>query len=167
MKLIDYKILESGHIELREVMEDGGFHRSVIAPNQPLTKYNEIIEADENWSKFRTQANADVYEQALIADEPTEEERLEQWRQSASLSRRQFKVGEALYEVNGTPLEQLIKTLLAGLPEPQKTIATKEYESAGSFDRLNPFVLQFSTALGMSEEELDDFFQFCIDEAWK
>jgi hypothetical protein len=160
-----HRILESGHIELREETENG-FHRSVIAPNQPLTKYNDIIEADENW-KYRTPENAEAYEASLVADQPSEEEVLEQWRQSASLSRRKFKIGEAVYKVNGTPLVQLIEALLSGLPEPQKTIASISYNESNSFDRLDAFVVQFGEALEMSEGEVDDFFQFCIDEAWK
>ena len=90
-----------------------------------------------------------------------------EWRESTSLSRRKFKIGEAIYKVNGTPLTQLIEALLAGLPEPQKTIASISYNESNSFDRLDAFVVQFGQALEMSEEEVDDFFQFCIDEAWQ
>ena len=64
-----HRILESGHVELREQKEDGVFHRSVIAPNQPLDKYKDIIEADENFKKYRTQENADAYEQKLTESE--------------------------------------------------------------------------------------------------
>ena len=96
-----------------------------------------------------------------------ETELLEQWRKSASLSRRRFKIGEALYQVNGTPLVELIASLLARLPEPQKTIATIAYNESGSFDRLDPFILQFSQALEMSEEEVDEFFRYCIEEEWR
>lgn len=88
------------------------------------------------------------------------------WRKSASISRRRFKIGEALYQVNGTPLVELIEALLAGMPEPTKTVATIAYNESGRFDRLDQFVVDFSQALGMSEEETDEFFQFCIDEAW-
>ena len=88
------------------------------------------------------------------------------WRSTASLSRRRFKIGEALYTHNGTPLVELIEALLAGLPEPQKTVATISYEHTGNFDRLDQFVVDFSQALGMSEEQVDDFFQFCLEEAW-
>jgi hypothetical protein len=161
-----HRIKPTGHIELREVKEDGTFHRSVIAPNEPLEKYNDIIEADKNW-KYRTPENAEAYEASLVADQPSEEEVLEQWRKSASLSRRKFKIGEAVYKVNGTPLVELIEALLAGLPEPQKTVASISYNESNSFDRLDAFVVQFGQALEMSEEEVDDFFQFCIDEAWQ
>jgi hypothetical protein len=92
---------------------------------------------------------------------------IEEWRQTASLSRRRFKIGEALYEVNGTPLVELIEALLAGLPEPHKTVASIAYAESGQFDRLDPFVLQFSQALGMSDEDTDAFFQYCLDETWQ
>jgi hypothetical protein len=100
-------------------------------------------------------------------DFPNEELATMWWRKSASLSRRRFKIGEALYEVNGTPLVEQIEALLVGLPEPQKTVASISYNESNSFDRLDAFVVQFGEALGMSEEEVDDFFQFCIDEAWQ
>lgn len=65
MKYSTHNIKPSGYIELREEKEDGTFHRSVIAPNQELTKYNDIIEADENFGKYRTKENADAYEKKL------------------------------------------------------------------------------------------------------
>lgn len=71
MKYSTHKILSSGHIELREEKKDKTFHRSVIAPNQALDKYNDIIEADERFKKYRTQENADAYEQRLTeSDDP-------------------------------------------------------------------------------------------------
>ena len=65
MKYSTHKIKTTGHIELREEKEGGTFHRSVIAPNQELTKYNDIIEADPDFEKYRTQENADAYEHKL------------------------------------------------------------------------------------------------------
>jgi len=65
MKYSTHRILLTGHIELREVKEGGTFHRSVIAPNQPLEKHNDIIESDPDFEKYRTQENADAYEQRL------------------------------------------------------------------------------------------------------
>ena len=88
------------------------------------------------------------------------------WRKSASLSRRRFKIGEALYTHNGSPLVELIEALLEGLPEPQKTVATIAYNESGRFDRLDQFVVDFSHALGMSEEETDEFFRYCHNEEW-
>ena len=65
MKYSTHRILPTGHIELREEKEDGLFHRCVITPNQDLTKYNEIIESDSDFEKYRTQENSDAYEQRL------------------------------------------------------------------------------------------------------
>ena len=65
MEYSTHRILKSGHIELREEKEDGTFHRSVVAPNQNLDKYNDIIEADPDFDKYRTQENADAYEQKI------------------------------------------------------------------------------------------------------
>ena len=61
----EHNIKPTGHIELREEKEDGTYHRSVIAPNQELTKYIEIIESDPEFEKYRTKENADAYEQRL------------------------------------------------------------------------------------------------------
>jgi len=69
MKYSTHRILSTGQIELREEKEDGTFHRSVIAPNQELTKYKDIIEADPDFEKYRTQENADAYEQRLSESE--------------------------------------------------------------------------------------------------
>jgi len=65
MKYSTHTIKPTGHIELREEKDDGTFHRSVIAPNQKLIKHNEIIEDDPDFEKYRTQENADAYEQRL------------------------------------------------------------------------------------------------------
>ena len=65
MKYSTHNIKPTGHIELREKKEDGTLHRSVIAPNQKLTKYNNIIESDSDFEKYRTKENADAYEKSL------------------------------------------------------------------------------------------------------
>ena len=69
MEYSTHRILPTGQIELREENEDGTFHRSVIAPNQTLDKYNDIIESDPNFGKYRTQENADAYEKKLNESE--------------------------------------------------------------------------------------------------
>ena len=65
MEYSTHRILPTGQIELREENQDGTFHRSVIAPNQELTKYNDIIKSDPDFEKYRTKENADAYEQKL------------------------------------------------------------------------------------------------------
>ena len=147
--------------------------------NDDLIRMSEAIQRLRPNAKFRLTKNGLEWKDTE-QEEPTQAEidteilhlesddyNVEQWRQSASLSRRKFKIGEAVYKVNGTPLVQLIEALLAGLLEPQKTVASISYNESNSFDRLDAFVVQFGEALEMSEEEVDEFFQFCIDEAWQ
>jgi hypothetical protein len=113
------------------------------------------------WVKDHPKPTMEEIKQGMLDKELTD------WRQSTSLSRRKFKIGEAVYKVNGNSLVEQIEALLAELPEPQKTVASISYNESNSFDRLDAFVVQFGEALEMSEEEVDEFFQFCIDEAWK
>ena len=165
--MIDIDIQESGHIIIDDFSKSEIPHRTYVRPNQPIpVEYQVEIEADPDFAKYRTQENADAYEAQLLADQPSEAEQLEAWRSTASLSRRRFKIGEALYQVNGTPLVELIEALLAGLPEPQKTVATIAYNESGRFDRLDQFVVDFGSALGMTDEQVDDFFRYCLEEAW-
>ena len=77
-----HRITKLGHIELREI-KDGVYHRSVIAPNQELTKYNDIIESDPDFEKYRTQENADAYEALLESEKPSKEELKEQKKRQA------------------------------------------------------------------------------------
>lgn len=159
---MEYKITTGGHIQI--IDSDQAIW---IAPNQDVPeKYKSQIESDPLYSEYRTQENIDAYEQVIAQINPREEEQLEAWRRSASLSRRRFKIGEATYKHNGTPLVELIEALLAGLPEPDKTIAGIAYRETAQFDRLDPFIVQFSQALGMTDEEVDGFFQYCLDEGW-
>jgi hypothetical protein len=149
MKYSKHRILESGHIELREVMEDGTFHRSVIAPNQPLEKYNDIIEADSDYAKYRTQATADAYEAQLIADEPTEEERLEQWRQSANVELWKLK---AILDSQG--LLDSVELAVQGFPKAVQLA----WEYSPDVQRLSPAVIGLAETLELNETELDEIF---------
>ena len=92
-----HKIKKTGHIELREVDDEGVYHRSVIAPNQTLEKYNDIIESDPDFAKYRTKENAEAYEARLRELEPSKEELKEQKKAEAEKKARQ------------KDLEQLIK----------------------------------------------------------
>ena len=96
MEYSTHRITKTGHIELREEIE-GKFHRSVIAPNQELTKHNDIIESDPDFEKYRTQENADAYEERLEAEKPSKEEIKEQKKRQAEQKARE------------KALEQLIK----------------------------------------------------------
>ena len=69
MKYSKHKILPDGHIEVRQKKEDGTFHRHVIAPNQIIENepndVRQVILSDPNYETYRTQENADAYEQRL------------------------------------------------------------------------------------------------------
>ena len=83
MEYSTHRITRTGHIELREI-KDGVYHRSVIAPNQQIPEeYKEQIEADENFSKYRTKENAEAYEAQLRELEPSKEEIKEQKKRQA------------------------------------------------------------------------------------
>ena len=71
MEYIKHEIEPTGRIFIIET----GNHRTPIEPNQPVPKkYNEQIEADPDFAKYRTQENADAYEQSLIPEPPTKEQ---------------------------------------------------------------------------------------------
>jgi len=143
-----HRILESGHIALREETENG-FHRRVIAPNEPLKKYNEVIEADPNF-KYRTVENAEAYEAMLQADQLTEEEQLQQWRQTAKVDLYKLKIildnmGD-LDAVEGIIAQQPKGVQLA-------------WENANTVRRNSPTVAGLAQAMEYSDETLDTIFK--------
>jgi len=160
-----HRILKSGHIELREerseeemlemVSELGGekedyrFHRTLVSPNQPLEKYNDIIEADENW-KYRTPENAEAYEASLVADQPSEEEVLEQWRKS-------FKVD--LYKLKIVLDNMGDLTTIEGIISQQPKGVQLAWENANTVLRNSPTVAGLAQAMSYSEEQLDQIFK--------
>lgn len=48
-----------------------------------------------------------------------------------------------------------VEGLIAGLPEPQRTMAGIEWEFSISYERNHPLVIQLGTALGMTSQDLD------------
>ena len=109
MKYSTHRITKSGHIELREETEKG-FHRSVIAPNQELTKYNDIIEADPDFEKYRTQENAEAYEALLEAEKPTKEEIKEQKKRQAEQKAREKALDQLIKkEMKDSGIEAKLK----------------------------------------------------------
>jgi hypothetical protein len=149
MKYSTHRITQTGHIELREVMEGGTFHRSVIAPNQPLEKYNEIIEADENW-KYRTPENAEAYEASLVADQPTEEEKLDQWRSTFKTDLYKLKI----VLDNMGDLED-VESIISQQPKGVQLA----WENANSIRRNSPTVAGLAQVMGYSDETLDTIFK--------
>jgi hypothetical protein len=64
-----HKILKDGHIEVRQTKDDGTYHRHVIAPNESIDSEPEDVKqailADPNYEMYRTEENAEAYEQRL------------------------------------------------------------------------------------------------------
>jgi hypothetical protein len=166
MKYISHKILQAGHIRIREMINNR-IHGSVIAPNQPLEKYNDIIEADPDYEKYRTPENANAYEAMQQADAPTAAEKLEQWRISASLTRRKFMIGIKFYPWGKGTLEDAINTLREGLEEPMKTIIGLSLDESTHFDRMDADLIAMATAIGMSAEQVDEFYEWAENEGWR
>jgi len=143
-----HRILKSGHIELREEIE-GKFHRSVIAPNEPLKKYNEIIEADPNW-KYRTVENAEAYEAMLQANQPSEAEKLTQWRQTAKVDLYKLKI---ILDTMGD-----LETVEGIISEQPKEVQLA-WENANTVRRNSPTVAGLAQAMEYSDETLDTIFK--------
>jgi hypothetical protein len=150
MNYSTHRITQTGHIELREVMEGGGFHRSVIAPNQPLEKYNDIIEADSDYAKYRTPENAEAYEASLVADQPSEEELLEQWRSTFKTDLYKLKI---VLDTMGD-LED-VESIIAQQPKGVQLA----WENANSIRRNSPTVAGLAQAMEYSDETLDTIFK--------
>lgn len=145
-----YRILQSGHIELREETETG-FHRRVIAPNEPIpTEYQAEIEADESFELYRTQENADAYEQSIIDSQPTEAERLEQWRLTFSVELYKLKITLE----NKGDLEA-IESIIASQPK-QVQIA---WENTPTVRRNSPTVASLAITMNYTDEVLDQLFK--------
>lgn len=53
------------------------------------------------------------------------------------------------------PAEQVI----AGLPEPQKTVVTSAWQNNSDFDRESQTIITLAAALGLTSEQLDDMFR--------
>lgn len=82
------------------------------------------------------------------------------------ISRKQFFIGISIYQHNEQTLETLINQVVDSLPEPNKTIVQKTLEHSVVFKRYDEQLVQLASAIGMSEQEVDDFFQYCKNENW-
>lgn len=92
-----HRIKKDGHIEIKEEINEKPVW-TIVKPNQPIEKYNEQIESDPDFEKYRTQENADAYEASLKELEPTAEE-LEQQEERRQL---QEKRKQAKQELKGS-----------------------------------------------------------------
>ena len=148
MNYIRHEIEPSGRIFIIET----GNHRTPIEPNQPLTKYNEQIESDPDFTKYRTQENADAYEAQLIAEQPSEAEQLEQWRNS-------FKVPTYKLEIE---LEErgLMATVQTIIDQSPKSVRIG-WQKSPTVRRISQTVLGLAShpEIALSAEQLDDIFK--------
>lgn len=174
MEYLDHRILENGFVEVREINAEGVFHRFAIAPNQTIEKYNQQIESDPDFDKYRTQENADAYEQKLADLQPTQEEIVENKRKQMSLEAGDFKVAinllsfengtvQEIFDEQGndtglTPLSNLIDNEISNLPPKQKIKFTHLLRNRTEFKRLNKDILLIAKMLEMSDEDIDEFF---------
>ena len=88
MRYLDHKIKKTEHIAIRE-MGEKGLHRTLVRPNKPVEKHNEIIEADPDFEKYRTQENAEAYEARLKAEKHSKAELKEQKKRQAEQKARE------------------------------------------------------------------------------
>lgn len=91
----------------------------------------------------------------------------DRWRKSASLSRRRFKIGISLYEIDGESLKTKIEGALESLTEPHKTIAKVSYEDGTEFDRTDDMTVLLAQEIGLTDQQVDDFFEWAMNEEWK
>lgn len=118
-----------------------------------------------------------IYENLWVKgyDKPTMQEieqgvknlSIESKRNSLKLSRRKFKIGISLYEIEGETLKNKIESALESLTEPNKTIAKVSYEDGTEFHRTDEMVVLLANAIGLTEEQVDDFFEWAMNEEWR
>jgi hypothetical protein len=80
--------------------------------------------------------------------------RLEAWRNKTEVSMRQARL--ALLDVG---LLSSVDEAIAGLPEPDKTTVSIEWEYSSIVDRASPWISAMAVALSMTEAEMDDLFK--------
>ena len=86
--------------------------------------------------------------------EKIEQDAIDAFRQGAVVSMRQARL--ALFDAG--LLTQIDETI-ASLPKPDKSTATIEWEYAATVERLSPWVINLTAALGMTPEQVDDLFR--------
>lgn len=53
-------------------------------------------------------------------------------------------------------LDATLEAVFAALPEPDQTVARSRFAYSDTYDRYDPLVVQLGTAMGLSEQQLDD-----------
>lgn len=112
---------------------------------------------------------ADGYEKPTLSDinEGIVEMGVSRWRSTASLTRRKFMLGIKFYPHAEGTLEDAINALRESLPEPQKTIIETSLDESTTFERNDPELIQMATAIGMTPEQIDEFYVWAENEEWR
>ena len=99
---------------------------------------------------------------------------IEQWRKTAILTRRKFMLAYKRYPWGVGTLKQaidsLITTLLESSDEAEKEMGQVMEESLAEtteFTRTHPDVIEMATAIGMSPEQIDEFYKWAENEQWR
>ena len=144
-----HRITQAGWIELRETI-DAEEHPSTIAPNAPLEKYKEKIEADPNFKKYRTRENTDAYEAMLIEMNPPQEDILQRWRGSATV---------ALYKIK-IVLDQMgdLDSIESVIAQQSKAVQIA-WENTPTVRRNSDTVAMLAQIMEYTPEQLDEIFQ--------
>lgn len=154
------------YIKSYEVDESGfksKIHRKMLQPNSDVSNYPQDI-----------QDVCNAWWQHNSGEPLSEEEQLQKERQQMSLEAGDFKVGIALlsyengaiepvYDENGDntglePLEITIQNAISGLSGKDKVKFQKLLENRTQFRRTNEDVQTIANLLGMSEADIDEFF---------
>ena len=76
-------------------------------------------------------------------------------------------LGIKFYAWGEGTLEDAINALRKSLSEPQKTIISVSLDTSNYFERNDPELIQMATAIGMTADEIDDFYEWAENEEWR
>lgn len=155
MKYINHIFTDTG---VRVEFDAHGKNILFYTPDTPIEDLPEQVqeEATELWTE-------QYVEDWVESQKPT----VEQWRQSASLTRRKLMLGIKFYSLGEDTLEDAINTLRVSLDEPMKTVIGISLDESTHFDRNDADLIAMATAIGMTPEQLDEFFVWAENEEWR
>jgi hypothetical protein len=128
-------------------LEDcGRVHKGAIVPES-----NELYADVEAWiAEGNTLAEFDGY-----PDVPMNEEQLQDWRESAVVSRRQ---GKQQLLADGL-LSSIQPTIDAISDDTKRAMVQIFWDDATEFERMSPELNQLGADLGLSDEQIDELFR--------
>ena len=122
---------------------------------------DEIEWYDERPQPAQAEIDAEIYKIESGVYE------IEQWRSTASLTRRKFMLGIKFYPHADGTLEDAINALRESLPEPQKTIIETSLDESTTFERNDQDLIAMATSIGMPPEQVDEFYEWAENEEWR